>query len=63
MPHDLSRDPRQLQPTPPALDAGATIQDAVVRRLRFVRAATADGPRPPRVVDHPPLLALLGRKR
>jgi hypothetical protein len=56
-------DLRQLPLTPPALDAGATIQDAVVRRLRFVRTATADAPPPPQIEDRPKLFAVLGRKR
>jgi hypothetical protein len=60
---DLNPDTRQLPPTPTALDAGATIQDAVVRRLRFVRAASADAPPPLRLEDEPLLLAVVGRKR
>jgi hypothetical protein len=63
MPRQTNADVRPLPLTPAALDAGATIQDAVVRRLRFVRAATADGPPPPRVEDRPALMALLGRRR
>ncbi len=63
MPLDHNADLRQLALTPAALDAGATIQDAVVRRLRFVRAATADGPPPLRLEDEPQLIAVLGRKR
>jgi hypothetical protein len=63
MPLHYNADSRRLPLTPAALDAGATIQDAVVRRLRFVRAATADGPPPPRVEDRPQLKALLGHKR
>jgi hypothetical protein len=63
MPRQSIADSRPLPLTPAALDAGATIQDAVVRRLRFVRAATADGPPPPRVEDRPALMALLGRRR
>jgi hypothetical protein len=63
MPRHDSPQPRRLPLTPAALDAGATIQDAVVRRLRFVRSATVDGPPPPRVEDRPDLFAVLGRKR
>jgi hypothetical protein len=60
---DHQPDPRLLPLTPAALDAGATIQDAVVRRLRFVRAASADGPPPLRLEDRPLLYAVVGRKR
>jgi len=63
MPRQTNADLRPLPLTPAALDAGATIQDAVVRRLRFVRAATAYGPRPRQVEDRPALMALLGRRR
>jgi len=63
MSRQINADSRPLQLTPAALDAGAAIQDAVVRRLRFVRAATADSPRPRQVEDRPALMALLGRRR
>jgi hypothetical protein len=60
---DHKPDQRAIPLTPAALDAGATIQDAVVRRLRFVRAASADGPPPLRLEDRPQLVAVVGRKR
>jgi hypothetical protein len=60
---DHQPNPRVLPVTPTALDAGATIQDAVVRRLRFIRAASADGPPPLRLEDQPLLYAVVGRKR
>jgi hypothetical protein len=60
---DHQPDPRPMPLTPAALDAGATFQDAVVRRLRFVRAASADGPPPMRLEDRPQLFAVVGRKR
>jgi hypothetical protein len=60
---DHQPDPRLLPLTPAALDAGATIQDAVVRRLRFVRAASVDGPPPLRLEDRPLLYGIVGRKR
>jgi hypothetical protein len=63
MSRDHQPDPRSLPLMPAALDAGATIQDAVVRRLRFVRAASADGPPPRRLEDRPQLYAVVGRKR
>jgi hypothetical protein len=60
---DHNADPRRPSLTPAALDAGATIQDALVRRLRFVRAATPNGPPPVRLEDRPQLIAVVGRKR
>jgi hypothetical protein len=63
MPRDHNADPRQLALTPTALDASATIQDAVVRRLRFVRASTADDTPPRRLEDQSQLRALVGRRR
>jgi hypothetical protein len=60
---DHQPDQRRVPLTPTALDAGATFQDAVVRRLRFVRAASADGPPPMRLEDRPQLFAVVGRKR
>jgi hypothetical protein len=56
-------DSRRPSLTPTALDAGATIQDALVRRLRFVRAATPNGPPPMRLEDTPQLIAVVGRRR
>ena len=46
-----------------ALDAGATIQDAQVRRLRFARFVGPDE-RPQHVLeDRAPLAAVVGRRR
>jgi hypothetical protein len=62
----MHRDPNPETPRlpimPAALDAGATIQDAVVRRLRFVRAASACPPAV-RLEDRAPVGALVGRRR
>lgn len=63
----MHRDPNaemlRLTLTPAALDAGATIQDAVVRRLRFVRAADAGGSPRRWLEDRAPVEAVVGRKR
>ena len=50
-------------PTATALDAGATIQDALVRRLRFERAATPDARQHPVIEDRAPIAAVVGRRR
>ena len=53
----------QRTPTATALDAGATIQDALVRRLRLTRAVS-DGPGQRQVLeDRAPIAAVLGRRR
>ena len=50
-------------PTATALDAGATIQDALVRRLRLTRAVS-DGAGERQVLeDRAPIAAVLGRRR
>jgi hypothetical protein len=50
-------------PTAAALDAGATIQDALVRRLRLARAANDDAGERQVLEDRAPIAAVVGRKR
>jgi len=50
-------------PSATALDAGATIQDALVRRLRFARSVTPDTGERPMHEDRAPIAAVVGRKR
>jgi hypothetical protein len=61
----LSRKVPTLRRTPPAaaLDAGATIQDALVRRLRLARAASVDAGQREVLEDRAPIAAVLGRRR
>ena len=62
----MHRDPNAETPRlpimPAALDAGATFQDAVVRRLRFVRASSGSRPAV-RLEDRAPVAAVVGRRR
>jgi hypothetical protein len=53
----------QRTPAVTALDAGATIQDALVRRLRFARSATPDTGARPMHEDRAPIAAVVGRRR
>jgi hypothetical protein len=53
----------QRTPTAAALDAGATIQDALVRRLRLARAVSDDAGARQVVEDRAPIAAVLGRRR
>jgi hypothetical protein len=46
-----------------ALDAGATIQDALVRRLRLARAVNADAGERQVLEDRAPIAAVVGRRR
>jgi hypothetical protein len=50
-------------PTAAALDAGATIQDALARRLRLARAVSDDAGQRQVLEDRAPIAAVLGRKR
>jgi hypothetical protein len=50
-------------PTAAALDAGATIQDALVRRLRLTRAVSEDAGGRQVLEDRAPIAAVLGRRR
>ena len=61
----LSRKVESPRRTPPAtaLDAGATIQDALVRRLRLARAVSPDLGEREVLEDRAPIAAVLGRRR
>ena len=59
--HNAELSPRT--PVATALDAGATIQDAQVRRLRFARFVSSDERPPPVLEDRAPLAAVVGRRR
>jgi hypothetical protein len=50
-------------PTAAALDAGATIQDALVRRLRLARAVGDDAGQRQVLEDRAPIAAVVGRRR
>ena len=49
-------------PTATALDAGATIQDAFVRRLRLARAVSPDVGEREVLEDRAPIAAIVGRR-
>ena len=55
--------PPRRMPAATGLDAGATIQDAFVRRLRLVRAVSADAGERPVLEDRAPIAAVVGRRR
>ena len=61
----LSRKAETLRPTPAAtaLDAGATMQDAFVRRLRIVRAVSVEAGERQVLEDRVPIAAVVGRRR
>jgi hypothetical protein len=61
--HHRKAEPLRRTPTATALDAGATIQDALVRRLRLARPASPDAGPQPVVEDRAPITALVGRRR
>jgi hypothetical protein len=46
-----------------ALDAGATIQDAFVRRVRLTRVVSVDAGERQVLEDRAPIAALVGRRR
>jgi hypothetical protein len=60
----LSRklEPPRRTPTATALDAGATIQDAFVRRLRLARAVSPDAAERQVLEDRAPIAAIVGRR-
>ena len=60
--HHRKAEPARRAPAATALDAGATIQDALVRRLRLARSANPDA-RPLVYEDRAPITALVGRRR
>jgi hypothetical protein len=53
--------PRRI-PAAMALDAGATIQDALVRRLRLARAVSPDVGERQVLEDRAPIAAVVGRR-
>lgn len=59
--HRKAEPPRRT-PSATALDAGATIQDAMVRRLRLARAVSADAGERQVVEDRAPIAAVVGRR-
>jgi len=61
----LSRKVESPRRTPPAtaLDAGATIQDALVRRLRLARPVTPDVGERRVLEDRAPISSVVGRRR
>jgi hypothetical protein len=61
----LSRKVESPRRTPPAtaLDAGATIQDALVRRLRLARPVSPDVGERQVLEDRAPISSVLGRRR
>jgi hypothetical protein len=61
----LSRKVESPRRRPPAtaLDAGATIQDALVRRLRLATPVTPDVGERQVLEDRAPIAAVLGRRR
>jgi hypothetical protein len=61
-PHRKAETPRRT-PSATALDAGATIQDALVRRLRLARPVTPDAGERPVLEDRAPIAAVVGRRR
>ena len=60
----LSRKVESLRrtPTATALDAGATIQDALVRRLRLAGAVSPDAGERQVLEDRAPIAAIVGRR-
>jgi hypothetical protein len=61
----VSRKVESPRRTPPstALDAGATIQDALVRRLRLVRPLSPDAGERQVLEDRAPISSVVGRRR
>ena len=55
--HSRKAEPLRRTPTATALDAGATIQDALVRRLRLARAVSADAGERQVLEDRAPIAA------
>ena len=61
--HHRKAEPLRRTPAATALDPGATIQDALVRRLRLARPASPDAGPQPVVEDRAPFRAIVGRRR
>jgi hypothetical protein len=62
LPTRKAETPRRT-PAATALDAGATIQDALARRLRFTRPVTPDTVERPMHEDRAPIAGVVGRRR
>ena len=60
--HRKIEPPRRV-PATTALDAGATLQDAFVRRLRLARAVSAGAGERQVLEDRAPIAAVVGRRR
>jgi hypothetical protein len=61
--HHRKAEPPRRAPAVTALDAGATLQDALVRRLRLT-GSPATAARPQSVLeDRAPIAAVVGRRR
>ena len=56
-------EPPRRTPAATALDAGATIQDALVRRLRLARSVSANAGERQVLEDRAPIAAVVGRRR
>jgi hypothetical protein len=63
MPPSRKVEPPRRTPPATALDAGAAIQDAVVRRLRLARAVSPDVDERQVLEDRAPITAVIGRRR
>jgi hypothetical protein len=61
--HPRKAETPRRTPSATALDAGATIQDALVRRLRFARPVPPDAGERPVLEDRAPIAAVVGRRR
>jgi hypothetical protein len=61
--HLHKAEPSPRTPVATALDAGATIQDAQVRRLRLAGPVSIDARPRPVLEDRAPIAAVVGRKR
>ena len=58
-----ARSPRRTPAVATALDPGATVQDALVRRLRFAGVLNPDARPQPLLEDRAPIAAVVGRRR
>ena len=61
--HLHNAEPSRRTPVATAMDAGATIQYAQVRRMRFERLVGADETPEHVLEDRAPIAAVVGRKR
>ena len=61
--HHRKTEPSRRAPAVTALDAGATIQDALVRRLRLARPVSPDVGERQVLEDRAPISSVVGRRR